>query len=106
MMERKLNYRPTFEINMTEPVAQNYYPVTTAITVRDAAQQLAVLVDRAQGGAAPHTSSPTSSPLTPAPTATTSPHRSLPTTDGGVGGTGSPLALAAAATAPPTTARP
>ena len=52
MMERKLNYRPTFEINMTEPVAQNYHPVTTAITVRDAAQQLAVPVDRAQGGAA------------------------------------------------------
>ena len=52
MIERKLNYRPTFEINMTEPVAQNYHPVTTAITVQDAAQQLAVLVDRAQGGAA------------------------------------------------------
>ena len=26
MIERELNYRPTYEINITEPVAQNYYP--------------------------------------------------------------------------------
>ena len=50
MMERKLNYRPTFEINMTEPVAQNYFPVNSKILLKDSQKQLGVLTDRSQGG--------------------------------------------------------
>ena len=51
MMERELNYRPTYEINMTEPVAQNYYPVNCKILIADDVNQLGVLTDRSQGGA-------------------------------------------------------
>ena len=51
MLERKLNYRPTFDINMTEPVAQNYYPVNAKILIKDSFSQLGLLTDRSQGGA-------------------------------------------------------
>lgn len=51
MLERKLNYRPTFDINMTEPVAQNYYPVNAKIVIKDSFSQLGLLTDRSQGGA-------------------------------------------------------
>ena len=33
MMERILDYRPTFEIEVTEPVAENYYAVNSKIQV-------------------------------------------------------------------------
>ena len=52
LVERRLDERPTYTLdNATEPVAQNYHPVTAMIAVRDAAAELAVLPDRAQGGA-------------------------------------------------------
>ena len=36
---------------MTEPTAQNYYPVNSKILIRDeAGSELGVLVDRSQGG--------------------------------------------------------
>lgn len=49
---RKRNYRPTWKVNISEPVSANYYPVTTRILQRDASQkvELAVVTDRAQGG--------------------------------------------------------
>ena len=50
MMERRLNYRPSFEINMTEPTAQNYYPVNAKIIIKDSTSQMGVLTDRSQGG--------------------------------------------------------
>ena len=51
LLGRIRNYRPTFEINMTEPTAQNYYPVNSKILIRDeAGSELGVLVDRSQGG--------------------------------------------------------
>ncbi|KAL4856940.1 Alpha-mannosidase [Chlorella vulgaris] len=45
------DYRPSWELNVTEPVAGNYYPVTAAMYVQDAGKQLTVLTDRSQGGA-------------------------------------------------------
>ena len=58
--------RPSFVIDATEPVAQNFYPVTSMITIRwpfvkniqlnhpfiysDDKQQFGVVTDRAQGG--------------------------------------------------------
>ena len=51
LLSRIRNYRPTFEINMTEPTAQNYYPVNSKILLRnEAGSELGVLVDRSQGG--------------------------------------------------------
>ena len=34
MQERKLDYRPTWDLNVTEPVAGNYYPLTAAIAIK------------------------------------------------------------------------
>lgn len=42
--------RPTWELNVTEPVAGNYYPLTAGALLRDGGTELAVLTDRAQGG--------------------------------------------------------
>ena len=51
MMIRRRGERPTYNIDKTEPVAQNYYPVNTRMVVRDWQQQLGVITDRSQGGA-------------------------------------------------------
>lgn len=52
MLKRERNFRPTWPLELAEPVAGNYYPVTAKITVEDKAQKvrLSVLNDRAQGG--------------------------------------------------------
>ena len=52
LLERKRNYRPTWELHLTEPESGNYYPVTSKILIRDTVrqQELAVLNDRSQGG--------------------------------------------------------
>lgn len=52
MLKRRINFRPTWKLNVSEPVSGNYYPVTSKITIRDEQQhlELAVLNDRAQGG--------------------------------------------------------
>jgi hypothetical protein len=49
MARRRRDERPTWELNATEAVAGNYYPVTAAAFVQDERAQLAVLTDRAQG---------------------------------------------------------
>lgn len=50
MIERRRNHRPTWNLNLTEPVASNYYPVTTRIDLRDRNSQMTVITDRTQGG--------------------------------------------------------
>ncbi|KFO79729.1 Lysosomal alpha-mannosidase, partial [Cuculus canorus] len=50
ILERRRNYRPTWNLNQTEPVAGNYYPVNTRIFIKDEKMQLTVLTDRSQGG--------------------------------------------------------
>jgi hypothetical protein len=50
-MQRKYNYRPSWDLEVYEPVAGNYYPVNSAIYIEDADACLAVLTDRTQGGA-------------------------------------------------------
>ena len=50
MQERKVNYRPTWKLSITEPVAGNYYPVNSRMYIRDAAKQLTILTDRSLGG--------------------------------------------------------
>ena len=54
MMKRVKDFRPTWALNMTEPVSENYYPVNSRIAVNsnDNGQfkQMTVLTDRSQGG--------------------------------------------------------
>ncbi|KAF7271106.1 hypothetical protein GWI33_015990 [Rhynchophorus ferrugineus] len=52
MLKRVRNFRPTWKLNLTEPVSSNYYPVTAKIAIRDEDEgvEVAVLNDRAQGG--------------------------------------------------------
>ncbi|GLV45786.1 Lysosomal alpha-mannosidase II [Carabus blaptoides fortunei] len=52
MLKRIRDYRETFPLTHEEPVAQNYYPVTSKILIKDenTGERFAVLNDRAQGG--------------------------------------------------------
>ena len=55
-MERIYNYRPTWDLEVFEPIAGNYYPLTAAMYVQDDStagreQQLSILTDRSQAGA-------------------------------------------------------
>ena len=50
MLKRKRNSRDTWKLNLKEPVAGNYYPVTAKIAIEDPKHRLAVLNDRSQGG--------------------------------------------------------
>ena len=52
LLQRKRDFRPTWNLDPHEPVAGNYYPITSKILIRDIAdaKELAVLTDRAQGG--------------------------------------------------------
>lgn len=52
-MERQYNYRPTWNLDVYEPIAGNYYPISAAVYVQDtvANKQLTVLSDRSQAAA-------------------------------------------------------
>lgn len=52
-LERVYNYRPTWDLEVYEPIAGNYYPLTAAMYVQDklANVQLSVLTDRSQAAA-------------------------------------------------------
>ena len=52
MQERIRNYRKTWTLNNTEPVAGNYYPVNSRIFIQDKQKglQFTVLTDRSHGG--------------------------------------------------------
>ncbi|KAL1516872.1 hypothetical protein ABEB36_000710 [Hypothenemus hampei] len=49
-LKRVRDFRPTWNLNLSEPIAGNYYPITSQISIREDDFELAVLVDRAQGG--------------------------------------------------------
>ncbi|XP_041505823.1 lysosomal alpha-mannosidase isoform X1 [Microtus oregoni] len=50
ILKRRRDRRPTWRLSQTEPVAGNYYPVSTRIYITDGHIQLAVVTDRSQGG--------------------------------------------------------
>jgi hypothetical protein len=58
MQERHLNYRATYDIltNTSQNISSNYYPVTSAIAVRDTSpdstKTVVIMNDRSQGGSA------------------------------------------------------
>ncbi|XP_024086114.1 lysosomal alpha-mannosidase-like [Cimex lectularius] len=47
---RTLNHRNTWPVILEEPIAGNYYPVTTRISVQDQNQYMSVITDRSEGG--------------------------------------------------------
>ncbi|KAJ8363171.1 hypothetical protein SKAU_G00120020 [Synaphobranchus kaupii] len=50
VLERRRDFRPTWVLKQTEPIAGNYYPVNSRIYIKDGEQQLTVVTDRSQGG--------------------------------------------------------
>ncbi|KAK2580291.1 hypothetical protein KPH14_012534 [Odynerus spinipes] len=51
-LKRKKDYRPTWKLELHEPAAGNYYPITSKIFLKDQEKplKLTILNDRAQGG--------------------------------------------------------
>jgi alpha-mannosidase len=49
-MKRQRNFRPTWNVDVYEPIAGNYYPVNTAMYLEDSQAALCIAVDRSQGG--------------------------------------------------------
>ena len=66
LIERKLNYKESFEVKVEEMVAQNYYPINSWIALfnfqpdalhakpKDDIQSIALINDRSQGGSSIH----------------------------------------------------
>ena len=55
MIKRIHNYRPTWPLNVSEPIAGNYYPINSRIFIRDSipgGSQLTICTDRSHGGTA------------------------------------------------------
>jgi hypothetical protein len=51
MLHRKRDFRPTWDLIQTEPVAGNYFPVNAAVALADEKAQLTLLVDSTAGAA-------------------------------------------------------
>ncbi|KAJ8263831.1 hypothetical protein GJAV_G00141790, partial [Gymnothorax javanicus] len=54
VLERRRDFRSTWTLNQTEPIAGNYYPINSRIYIKDEEQQLTVVTDRSQGGSSIH----------------------------------------------------
>eukprot|EP00092_Neocalanus_flemingeri_P035232 GFUD01038336.1.p1 GENE.GFUD01038336.1~~GFUD01038336.1.p1 ORF type:complete len:974 (+),score=218.88 GFUD01038336.1:74-2995(+) len=56
MIQRQRNHRPTWDLNLTEPVSANYYPVVSRMSIEDSnsvskqKKQVWIMTDRAEGG--------------------------------------------------------
>ncbi|GFS23846.1 alpha-mannosidase, partial [Elysia marginata] len=50
ILKRQLNYRPTWTLNQTEPVAGNFFPVNAFIGIKNSDLQFSVLTDRSHSG--------------------------------------------------------
>lgn len=49
-LQRKRNFRPTWSMEVMEPIAGNYYPVNAGIYIEDGHAAMTILTDRSQGG--------------------------------------------------------
>jgi hypothetical protein len=57
MQERRLNYRPSFTFNAVNNISANYYPIASAVSIKEYAQdapkvQMTVLNEKTQAGSA------------------------------------------------------
>ncbi|KAK0140408.1 Lysosomal alpha-mannosidase [Merluccius polli] len=50
VLRRKKDFRPTWDLKQTEPVAGNYFPINSRAFIKDDKDQLTVVTDRSQGG--------------------------------------------------------
>jgi len=50
-MERRRNWKPTYDVNVTEPTAGNYVPYSSALVIADNSTALLLAPDRPRGGA-------------------------------------------------------
>ncbi|XP_024863643.1 lysosomal alpha-mannosidase [Kryptolebias marmoratus] len=50
VLQRKKDFRPTWQLKQTEPIAGNYYPINSRAFIKDDKDQLTVVTDRSQGG--------------------------------------------------------
>lgn len=51
MLRRQRNHRDTWPLEVHEPVAGNYYPITSGVAITDGETTLALATERAQGAA-------------------------------------------------------
>ncbi|XP_036420170.1 lysosomal alpha-mannosidase isoform X2 [Colossoma macropomum] len=49
VLERRKDYRPTWDLIQTEPIAGNYYPINSRAFIKDDKAQLTVVTERSQG---------------------------------------------------------
>lgn len=50
LLKRQRDHRETWDLELLEKVAGNYYPITAKIAIEDEKTRLAILTDRACGG--------------------------------------------------------
>ncbi|XP_061576630.1 lysosomal alpha-mannosidase [Cololabis saira] len=50
VLQRKKDFRPTWQLKQSEPIAGNYYPINSRAFIKDDDNQLTVITDRSQGG--------------------------------------------------------
>ncbi|KAM6940660.1 lysosomal alpha-mannosidase [Xenentodon cancila] len=57
VLQRKKDFRPTWQLKQSEPIAGNYYPINSRAFIKDDDDQLTVITDRSQGGGSIHNGS-------------------------------------------------
>ncbi|KAM8880161.1 lysosomal alpha-mannosidase isoform 2-T2 [Spinachia spinachia] len=57
MLQRKKDFRPTWTLRQSEPIAGNYHPINSRAFIKDDEDQLTVVTDRSQGGGSVHNGS-------------------------------------------------
>ncbi|CAJ1052920.1 lysosomal alpha-mannosidase [Xyrichtys novacula] len=49
VLQRKKDFRPTWNLRQSEPIAGNYFPINSRAFIKDETDQLTVVTDRSQG---------------------------------------------------------
>ena len=53
-IKRVRNHRATWDLKQTEQISGNYYPINSAIMIKDNKSELTIVPDRAQGNTMSH----------------------------------------------------